>query len=499
MAANFELLFEHGEGDIYFSLMRHGITQSRNKASWVQLEPKLRVATEAVEKAELDQLEDESLLQAWSEIIGQLIGESTCKVIFAAAPANLIIAIDSTIPENYYDLFRSAPWEQAIFKLGKHKLPAESQSLLEDNQITVIDVRITRAEQATATSVAGVEQVPASQDFYSDKPDHDADGTYFPVWFGTNRHLIDGPEGVSEIEGQISDDKIHVGQCEVWIPKSHRRGELKSPWYRPEAILKSDYLKLEDVSLLDAIGPSILEAIAQSSATNHLLFIHGFNSSFREAILRAAQIGFDLGINGATMAFCWPSRKLFPFVSRYVGDGQVISGSEKALLKMTEQFSGLEGKIHVIAHSMGNRPLTRAWRKMLQTISDSPKLEVGQVVFAAPDVYQAAFKDDTEGIFEFCERATMYANRRDYALGISRFLTQTDRAGLIPPVMSLEQIDTIEVPFNMALFGHTYFAKLVPLLEDLAGLIEHNEAPGTGSRSQLVPQSESPPGHWVFP
>ena len=71
MAANFELLFEHGEGDIYFSLMRHGITQSRNKASWVQLEPKLRVATEAVEKAELDQLEDESSLQAWSEIIGQ--------------------------------------------------------------------------------------------------------------------------------------------------------------------------------------------------------------------------------------------------------------------------------------------------------------------------------------------------------------------------------------------------------------------------------------------
>jgi len=64
--------------------------------------------------------------------------------------------------------------------------------------------------------------------------------------------------------------------------------------------------------------------------------------------------------------------------------------------------------------------------------------------------------------------------------------------------MSLDQIDIVEVSFNLALFGHTYFAKLIPMLDDLASLIEHNEAPGSGTRSHLQ-QSSEPPGHWLFP
>jgi esterase/lipase superfamily enzyme len=165
---------------------------------------------------------------------------------------------------------------------------------------------------------------------------------------------------------------------------------------------------------------------------------------------------------------------------------------------MVEQLDGLEGKLHVIAHSMGNRALTKVWQSMFNTIDSFSKLEVGQVVFAAPDVYQAAFKDDTEGIAGFCERATVYANRSDFALGLSRLISQTDRAGVIPPVMSLDQIDTIEVSFNLALFGHTYFAKLIPMLDDLANLIEHNEAPGSGTRSHLQQQSSGASGHWLF-
>jgi len=497
MLTDFELSFEHREGDILCSLFRHGATVGRHQSSWSQLEPALSAAIEALETAEQDQLDEPSLLQTWSEIIRQAIGQPTCEYICAKAPANLIIAIGASIPDSYYDLFRIAPWEQAIAEIGKESLPQAPRTVLEDQQITVIDVRITSAEQARVISVAGVEQVPASLDFHSEKVDQDADGTFFPVWFGTNRQLSETAAGVSEVVTNSNAGQFHVGKCDVWIPKSHRRGELKSPWYRPESILKSDHLRLADVRLLKAIGPSISDAIDQSSTTNHLLFIHGFNSSFSEAILRAAQIGFDLGIDGATTAFCWPSRKLFPFVSRYIGDGEVISGSQSALLQLTEQLSELEGRIHVIAHSMGNRALTRVWPQMFKKIKVTPALELGQVVFAAPDVYQAAFQNDTEGIHEFCDRATVYANRRDYALGLSRLISWTDRAGLIPPVMNMEKIDMIEVPFNLARFGHTYFAKLIPLLEDLAGLIESNDSPGSGARQQLLPVADSP-GHWRF-
>lgn len=497
MAINFELLFEHLEGDIHFSLIQHGITKSRNKVSWSKLEPELQRAIDAVEKAELEQLDDQNLLELWCTVIGRAIGDSASQKIIAAAPANLTIAVGATIPESYYELFRAAPWEQAMESLGSPESPAELQPLLQGKQVTLVDVRIDQKEQARAISVAGIEQVPPSLDFYSDTPDEDAEGTHFPVWFGTNRELRENDGEVYEVVGELTKDRIHVGRCEVWIPKTHRRGELKSPWYRPESILRSDELRLTDMTLLESVVDSIRSAIEQDATTNHLLFIHGFNSSFNEAILRAAQIGFDLGIDGATIAFSWPSRRLFSVIPRYVGDGEVISGSEQALVQLTEQLEGLEGKLNVIAHSMGNRALIRVWESMFKSVNQMPTLEVGQVVFAAPDVFQAAFKNCTEGIDEFCERATVYANRRDYALGLSRLLSQTNRAGLLPPVMSLDQIETVEVSFDLAKFGHTYFAKLIPLLDDLASLIEHNEAPGTGERSQLQ-RNDEPPGHWSF-
>jgi len=350
MTDNFELLFKHLEGDIHFSLIHHGITKSRNITSWRNLEPELQRAIETVEKVELGKLDDQSLLEAWRKVIGIAIGDAASQKIFVAAPANLTIVVDATIPKSYYDLFRVAPWEQAIESLGSIDSPPEIVSLFESKQIAVVDVRIDQEEQSRTISVAGIEQVPPSLDFYSDKPDEDAEGTHYPVWFGTNRKLQEKNGEVFEVVGKSTADEIHIGKCEVWIPKTHRRGELKSPWYRPESIIKSDHLMLTGVNLLDSIVDSICSEIEQTSSTNHLLFVHGFNTSCNESILRAAQIGFDLGIDGATIAFSWPSRKLFPFISRYVGDGQVISGSEKALVQLTEQLNGLEGKLHVIAH-----------------------------------------------------------------------------------------------------------------------------------------------------
>ena len=37
-----------------------------------------------------------------------------------------------------------------------------------------------------------------------------------------------------------------------------------------------------------------------------LLYLHGYNTSFEEAAIRAAQIGFDLKVPGATAFFSWP-------------------------------------------------------------------------------------------------------------------------------------------------------------------------------------------------
>ena len=496
MVSDFELSFEYEEEQVKFSLFLHGITQASCLTSWESLEPILLNAIELTKNLDHEGVSENELLAVWAKLVELLIGTEACQIISQNVPARLTISISESIPQTYYDLFRVPPWTQAISLIADITEETQPRPLISDSQIILNDIRVAKLDQAEDSSIAGIEQVPASMDYYSELEDEDSTGTLFPVWFGTNRYLKQEKGELVEVAGRIESKKVHFGKCGVWIPKSHRRGELKSPWYTPSRLLKVDTIRIRDAVLVNDIVASVHQQIKQNQQTNHLLFIHGFNSSFSDAIVRAAQIGFDLGIDGATIAFSWPSRELIPFVSRYVGDGEVISGCRKSLETLAAHLAGLDGTIHVIAHSMGNRVLTQTWQRIFETLRSSNGLKVGQVIFAAPDVYQQAFRDNTEGIHEFCERATLYANQWDYALGLSRVLSQTPRAGLLPPVMPLKNIETIEVPFNLALFGHTYFAKSIPLLEDIAALIEKNSDPGDAARKSLNRVGKAL--HWKF-
>lgn len=482
MFTHFELSFEYREGLVLFSLFRDGITQASQKVTWESIEPALSNASERTLRFDSGSETESDMLQPWTELVATVIGQQACRTIVAHLPVQLTIAVDRSIPAEYQHFFLVTPWDHALAQLGGISSDSE---LVADRSITVIDVRLTEAETQNPTSAAGIELVPASMDYHSEQDDAIKSGTTFPVWFGTNRRIEQRDGKINELPSKPELQKVSFGKCSVWIPKTHRRGEQKSPWYMPHRLHLDDALRIVDIELTDNLVKSISKSQNQANQKNHLLFIHGFNSSFTEAITRAAQIGFDLGIDGATIAFSWPSRKLIPFVSRYVGDGETISASQNVMATLAKEIAGLEGTLHIIAHSMGNRALTQSWRNMFDTIHESPTLNVGQVVFAAPDVYQQAFLNDTKDIHAFCQRATLYANRRDYALGLSRLLSQTPRAGMLPPVMPLVKIDTIEVSFHMALFGHTYFAKLIPMLEDLSALIEDNCAPGSGRRETL--------------
>jgi esterase/lipase superfamily enzyme len=57
-----------------------------------------------------------------------------------------------------------------------------------------------------------------------------------------------------------------------------------------------------------------------------LIFVHGYNVSFQEAALRAAQIGFDLSVKGAMAFFSWPSQGA---TAHYSADEATIEASER--------------------------------------------------------------------------------------------------------------------------------------------------------------------------
>jgi esterase/lipase superfamily enzyme len=150
-----------------------------------------------------------------------------------------------------------------------------------------------------------------------------------------------------------------------------------------------DRLKLLETRGLDAATywqslAMHFDNIAQDDNSG-VVFLHGYNVSFSDAALRAAQIGFDLSIKGAMAFFSWPSQGT---LDGYSADEATIEASEDTIAEFLVDFAAKSGatKIHIIAHSMGNRGLLRAVNRIVSRAKRRSEKQFDQIILAAADV-----------------------------------------------------------------------------------------------------------------
>ena len=220
----------------------------------------------------------------------------------------------------------------------------------------------------------------------------------------------------------------------------------------------------------------------------------GSTSRFEDAAIRAAQIGYDLKVPGATAFFSWPSRGS---VAAYPADEASIEASERPITDFLVDFAANCGaeQVHVIAHSMGNRGLLRALQRIAANAQTRGKVKFGQVFLAAPDVDRDLFLDLARLYPEHAERTTLYASDADLAVHLSSKLHDAPRAGYYMPYTVAPGIDTVAVPdFDIDLLGHGYFAQAEALLHDIYDLMRHNEAPA--KRQRITAASHEGTAFW---
>jgi esterase/lipase superfamily enzyme len=322
-------------------------------------------------------------------------------------------------------------------------------------------------------------------------------GDVYPIWFGTNRK----PTADSSFTTERSSETTR-GRVEVWVPEAHRFGEIGSAFWRKllRFDLRDDHLRVQKVTKLNraAFMSEIHQAIQDardSNETSHaLFFLHGFNVTFDEAAIRAAQLHADLKVLGATAFFSWPSRGA---IRAYPADEATIEASEPAITDFLVDFANNCGadKLHIIAHSMGNRGLLRAVQRIAANAQTREKVKFSQIVLAAPDVDRDLFLD-LAALYQSCsERTTLYASARDLAVHLSWKLHDAPRAGYYRPYTVLPGVDTIAVPdFNVDLLGHGYFAQAEALLHDIYDLMRHGGPPTT--RQRVIVATEDGLNFW---
>jgi esterase/lipase superfamily enzyme/GNAT superfamily N-acetyltransferase len=344
-------------------------------------------------------------------------------------------------------------------------------------------------------------RIPERPASVRDKLRPDAGTRLCIVWFGTNRKPNDPGDPSKGFSAQ-RDDRTHYGTCKVSIPTFQRFGSIGSSWWKR-------WLRWTDdrYQLIERRGLGVHEFWRDIAASLHecdpherqgLVFLHGYNVDFDEAAIRAAQLDIDLKVRGVTAFFSWPSCGT---VLGYPTDESCIEASEPFIAEFLHDFvhrSGVE-RVHLIAHSMGNRGLLRALQRLAARLSQLSGVPFGQIILAAPDIDASVFAGLAELYARFSQRTTLYASPADRAISASRWIHGYPRAGLTPPVTVVPGVDTIEVPrFNVfELLGHRYYAEAEGLLHDIFDLIRRNADP---EDRQRLSRAQTPEGlvYWVM-
>src|ERR1035438_3556665 len=221
----------------------------------------------------------------------------------------------------------------------------------------------------------------------------------FPVWFATNRkELALQGESIGIGFGGERNQTSSKGRATVTIPLADRPISITPNDWPRRRNPKKDLRVLTPLTKFTT-DEDFFADMWKEKREEALIFIHGFNNTFEESVKRAAQVGYDLGINGPTALFSWPSRGR---LDDYMVDEATIEASERhieefisAVVATTQQpgFSQTPYPVHVIAHSMGNRGFLRALQRISANVERRKTFKLGQIILAAADVDADLFKD----------------------------------------------------------------------------------------------------------
>jgi esterase/lipase superfamily enzyme len=339
-----------------------------------------------------------------------------------------------------------------------------------------------------------------------------SDWDVVPVFYGTDRDHEPNPKRLA-----YNSDRAHrleLGRALVTVPKVHQIPQIERPWairipyfdvtiYEQAEDPKKHFTLQEIKSLTKADFLRLVRArLAGSNAfKNHaLVFVHGYNTSFDNALYRTAQISYDLHFDGVPFVYSWPSGG---GVASYTYDRESAEGSEPYLRQFLDVVAKETGAktISVIAHSMGNKALLDVLKDMN---SAAPKgVAISQLILAAPDVDADNFTNLAQQIKGFAKGVTLYAAANDRALLASRNFWGHYRAGDVPVagplvVAGVDTIDVTAASTDVFALNHSDYAQNNDLLTDIGKLISTGLRPPDVRFDKLKPVNAGKDEYWRY-
>ncbi len=299
--------------------------------------------------------------------------------------------------------------------------------------------------------------------------------------------------------GTRGDGSLSLGVCEVSIPRQHRMGNVETPAL---CRLQSTWSERKHVILqrVNALRPSAFwrdfdTQLLGGNRSSALLYIHGYNVSFRDAARRCAQLAYDLNFDGVPVFYSWPSKGR---LLSYMADEASVEWSGPHLADLISDILQRKqpSELHIISHSMGTRALLYALSHLGGGVA--PQTRVANIALTAPDVDAAVFRQATVHLLPSATTTTLYASDRDMALTWARRFHSYRRAGEAgPQIVVMPDLVTIDASDldTRDLLGHSYFAEQRSVIGDIYDLLLGR---GPHERHGLRPADANGLTYWRF-
>jgi esterase/lipase superfamily enzyme len=318
------------------------------------------------------------------------------------------------------------------------------------------------------------------------------------VFFATDRKETDGLGFGGERGAEIT-----YGSVFVSIPRGHQVGAIERPslwaFQFSEDAAKHMVILRRSSTDRDGFMEDIRAMLQRGGSDASFVFVHGYNVAFDDAARRTAQITYDLDFRGAPVFYSWPSQAS---LEGYTVDESNVEWSQLNLKNFLLDYAQNSGAkdIYLIAHSMGNRALTRA---VAALFTEHPELKgrFKEIILTAPDVDADVFKREiAPKLVAGCDKITLYVSDGDKALLASKkvhgYPRLGDSAAGISVVPGIETVDASGL--DTSFLEHSYFAETSSVLKDIRQLVLQGLRAAQRGLTEKRAGAEAGERYWKF-
>lgn len=256
-----------------------------------------------------------------------------------------------------------------------------------------------------------------------------------------------------------------------------------------------------------------LRSTMKADQTDALVFIHGFNTTFKDAMETAGNLADKYARLSAgkyqpnIFVFSWPSDGSVVTLgggslSGYRNDRHDAEASGLAFarglmklsgfLKGTSKTDACSQRVNLMAHSMGNYVLRHALQQANKIAEGHSLARIfDNIILTGADEDNDAFQYDHKlaRLTELCQRITVYFNSGDLALTVSDYAKgNPDRLGHDGPIKPHDiPAKVVLVDASGVVFGatpddfHSYFLSNETVINDMIEILQ-----GTSSEAQKL-------------